>query len=221
MDKSVLHKLSYGVYAVGAMDGERPCGCIVNTVIQITSSGIIAVSMNHDNYTHSLIEKEGRFSVSILSESTPGNVIGTLGFSSGRDRNKFEGLDWELYDGLPILRHGSNGYLICKVLDRAETPTHTVYLAQVTDALKGEDVRSMTYEYYRNVVKGTSPKNAPTYQEPEQKAKMQTEQKKEEKPVKYECTVCHYIYEGDITKEPDDYVCPICGVPKDMFELVQ
>lgn len=37
MDLSVLHKLTYGMYAVGTLDGIRPAGCIVNTVIQVTS----------------------------------------------------------------------------------------------------------------------------------------------------------------------------------------
>ena len=38
--------------------------------------------------------------------------------------------------------------------------------------------------------------------------------------VRYRCTICGYIYEGDIAKESDDYKCPICTVPKDMFEKV-
>lgn len=40
----------------------------------------------------------------------------------------------------------------------------------------------------------------------------------------YICTVCHYVYDpaenDNIAFEdlPDDYVCPLCGVGKDMFE---
>ena len=36
----------------------------------------------------------------------------------------------------------------------------------------------------------------------------------------YVCTVCGYIYDGEIPFEQlgDDYVCPECGVGKDMFE---
>ena len=40
----------------------------------------------------------------------------------------------------------------------------------------------------------------------------------------YICTVCHYVYEpaenNNIAFEdlPDDYVCPLCGVGKDLFE---
>ena len=34
------------------------------------------------------------------------------------------------------------------------------------------------------------------------------------------CTVCNYVYDGDIPFEelPDDYVCPLCGVDKSYFE---
>ena len=48
---------------------------------------------------------------------------------------------------------------------------------------------------------------------------------------KYVCTVCHYIYDpevGDVDNGvnpgtefkdiPDDWVCPLCSVGKDMFE---
>lgn len=50
---------------------------------------------------------------------------------------------------------------------------------------------------------------------------------------KYRCTVCGYIYDpavGDLTQNiepgtafetlPDDWVCPECGVGKDMFEKI-
>jgi rubredoxin len=50
---------------------------------------------------------------------------------------------------------------------------------------------------------------------------------------KWECTVCGYIYDpavGDPTQGiapgtpfeelPDDWVCPECGAPKDMFEEI-
>ena len=35
---------------------------------------------------------------------------------------------------------------------------------------------------------------------------------------KWVCKVCGYIYEGDITKEADDYVCPVCKQPKSRFK---
>ena len=51
---------------------------------------------------------------------------------------------------------------------------------------------------------------------------------------KWECKVCGYIYDpeqGDpdgnippktpFEKLPDEWVCPVCGAPKDMFEKAQ
>ena len=50
---------------------------------------------------------------------------------------------------------------------------------------------------------------------------------------KWKCNVCGYIYDpekGDpdggispntpFNKLPDDWVCPVCGAPKDMFEKI-
>ena len=92
----VLRNLSYGLYLIGVMDGERPCGCIVNTVFQVTSENpIVAISMNKNNYTWELLEREGRFAVSILSEKTRKEVIQKLGFVSGRDHDKYEGIDYD------------------------------------------------------------------------------------------------------------------------------
>lgn len=52
--------------------------------------------------------------------------------------------------------------------------------------------------------------------------------------AKYECMTCGYIYDPDIgdpqsgvaagtrfEELPDDWVCPVCGAGKDMFERVE
>ena len=72
MNSMILRNLSYGMYAIGVKGKERPSACIVNTVVQITSQHppIIAVSMNHYNYSHQCIEENGIFTVSVLSEDT-------------------------------------------------------------------------------------------------------------------------------------------------------
>ena len=33
--------------------------------------------------------------------------------------------------------------------------------------------------------------------------------------VKYRCTICGYIYEGEL---PEDFVCPLCKQPASVFE---
>lgn len=91
MNQKVLYDLSYGVYITATMDGERPVGCVTNSVMQITSSpATIAVSVNHDNYTNECMKKSGMFAVSILTQENDPSLIGTFGFQSSRTVDKFK-----------------------------------------------------------------------------------------------------------------------------------
>ncbi len=163
MEHNILTKLSYGVYAISTWDNGRPTGCIVNSVVQITSSpATIAVSMNRNNYTHKCIEESGKFAVSVLTEETDPAVIGALGFFSGKDTDKFEKVAYELKSYMPIVTD-SCGYLVCNVINKMEAGTHTVFLAEVEAGAVQADGEPMTYAYYHKVIKGKSPKNAPTY----------------------------------------------------------
>jgi len=67
----------------------------------------------------------------------------------------------------------------------------------------------MSYAYYHNVVKGKSPKNAPTY----------IEEENDKPKEKWVCGICKYEYDGEIPFEelPDTFVCPICKQPKRVF----
>jgi len=82
----------------------------------------------------------------------------------------------------------------------------------------------MTYEYYHNVKRGKTLKDAPNYVR---------ETEYLSKKGKYRCTICGYIYDpelgdpdGDISKGtefeelPDDWVCPVCGAQKIEFEPI-
>ena len=211
MNVNAFRNLSYGVYIVSTMDGERATGCVANSVMQITSSpATIAVSMNHDNYTNSCIKKSGKFAISILSEESNPELIGRFGFQSGKDVDKFDGIEAVEIEGLSVVPD-SCGYIVCKVIDQMETATHTVFLGEVLDAdvLKNEE--PMTYAYYHKVVKGKSPKNAPTYIPEEVEEKVED--------AKWVCGICGYVYEGETPFEelPEDFKCPICKQPKNVF----
>lgn len=114
-------------------------------------------------------------------------------------------------DGLPIVKEHACGYMVCDVIAMHDAETHCVIMARLTKTLGGTDEPPMTYEYYHNVIKGKAPKNAPTYQVEVPKSEKQAQ-------LRYICEVCGYIYEGDITKEADDYVCPVCKQPKSRFK---
>ena len=163
MDKTALFNLSYGVYVVTTWGSGKPTGCTANSAMQITSApATIAVSINHDNYTNSCIKDTGVFAINILGEKVDPMVIGSFGFRSGKDCDKFEGIDHLVKSYLPVLPQAMT-YITCKVINTMETETHTVFLGEVTDAGKLSHDTPMTYDYYHKVIKGSAPKNAPTY----------------------------------------------------------
>lgn len=163
MNQNTFRQLSYGVYVVTAWDNGRPTGCVANSAMQITSQpATIAISINHDNYTNRCIQELGKFALSILGEQTDPSVIGTFGFRSGRDFNKFDEKAPLMKSCMPVVADAC-GYVVCDVIDKMETSTHTVFLGKVVDADVLNNDKPMTYAYYHEVVKGKSPKNAPTY----------------------------------------------------------
>ena len=205
MNKNAFRSLSYGVYIISTLDGGRPTGCVANSVMQITSSpATIAVSMNHDNYTNSCIAKSGKFAVSILRQDSDPGLIGRFGFQSGKDVNKFDGMESVEKEGISVIPD-SCGYIVCNVIDKMETSSHTVFLGEVIDADVFMSEEPMTYAYYHKVVKGKSPKNAPTYIA--------------EETENWKCGICGYEYDGEIPFEEvaEDYKCPICKQPKSVF----
>ena len=105
MDKKVLRNLSYGVYVVTSREKDKNVGCIANSIMQVTSNpSVIAVSINHDNYTNKVIKENNKFGVSILKETTDAKIIGTFGFKSSKDTDKFDGINFK---EIPLGRIGT------------------------------------------------------------------------------------------------------------------
>lgn len=215
MKQDILRTLSYGMYAIGVRGEERPSACIVNTVFQITSSpAIIAVSINHDNYTNQCVRDTGLFTVSVLSEDTSGTVIGALGFNSGRSIDKFKNVRHKvLREGVPVLKENICCWFLAKVINSVETDTHTVFLAEIVAGSEESVRKPMTYAYYHEVIKGTAPKNAPTYQPVDTRSDLVDS---------YICPICGYVHsdpDDPFEELPKDWVCPICSAPKSLFQL--
>ena len=214
MDKKVLRNLSYGVYVVTSRDKDKNVGCIANSIMQVTSNpSVIAVSINHDNYTNKVIKENNKFGVSILKETTDAKIIGTFGYKSSKDNDKFDGINFKEISEIPVLEN-TCGYMVCKVIDTMETSTHTIFLGEVIEADDYSTENAMTYKYYHENLKGSSPKNAPTYEETSI-----SQVDKDSKKRKWKCSICGYIHEAD--ELPDDFKCPICGFGKEYFELVE
>ncbi|UCC90274.1 MAG: flavin reductase [Dehalococcoidia bacterium] len=228
MNLKALHKLGYGLYVISSRKGDKLNGQIANTVFQVSSEPpIIAVAINKNNLTHQFITQSKVFTASILSQDTPLSFIGHFGFRSGRDTDKLEGINYKIGDTkAPVVTDNALAYLEAKVIQRVDVGTHTIFIGELVGAEVIREGEPMTYAYYHQVKRGTTPKTAPVY----------IEEKKEEAPkmAKYECTVCGYVYDpelGDPDNDiapgtpfeelPDDWVCPVCGAAKSDFEKIE
>jgi len=228
MNLRALHKLGYGMYVIGSRKGDRLNGQIANTVFQITSEPpTIAVSINKNNLTNEFIKESKVFTVSVLCQDTPLSFIGHFGFKSGRDINKLEGISYKMgQTKAPVVIDNAVSYLEAKVLQEIDVGTHIIFIGEIVDAEVLSEKVCMTYDYYHQVKRGTTPKTAPVY----------VEERKEAKPkmAKYECSVCGYIYDPELGDHdggielrtpfeeiPDDWVCPICEADKSEFERIE
>lgn len=234
MDLRALFFCSYGLYVVSSKDDGEYNGQVVNTVFQVTADPPrIAVSINKENLTHKYISKSKVLTVSIISIDAPMRFIGTWGFKSGRDINKFEDARFKVgKTGAPILLDHTLAYLEAEVERAVDVGTHTLFIGKLVDCEVVSEGDPMTYAYYHKVKKGKTPEKAATYIKKEnssQQTKQQEGMMSDSK--KYKCTVCGYIYDpekGDPDNSvnpgtafadlPDDWVCPVCGAGKDQFE---
>lgn len=165
MNPKVLHKISYGLYVVCSKNNDKINGQIANAIFQVTAEPkTIAVSINKQNLTHEFIDKSKVFSVSILSEKTPMKFIGTFGFKSGREINKFIDVKYKLgKTKTPIILDNTLAYFEVKIEDKIDIGTHTIFIGKVVDGEILTEENPLTYEFYHKVKGGYSPKTAPTY----------------------------------------------------------
>ncbi|MFZ4400832.1 MAG: flavin reductase [Bacteroidales bacterium] len=216
-----LFKISYGIYIVSSGDYNKGNGFISNTVFQVTSEPArFAACCNKNNFTSELIQKHAAFSVSVLKQNASSEIIGTFGYKSGKDIDKMNGMEL-IYgeSGVPIIINESIAYIECKVVQTIDFDTHWMFIGDlVNSGILDETTTPLTYLYYREVKKGFSPRNAPTYID---KSKL-TPTIKNDASKKFKCPVCGYIYDEatetiKFADLPDDWVCPVCGDEKSDF----
>ncbi len=166
MNVKTLHKVSYGIYIVSSKKNDKYNGQIVNTVFQITADPPqMGISINKENLTHEYIESSKVFSIGILSRNTPPKFIGQFGFRTGRDIDKFKGVNFKLgKTGVPIIIENTIGYIECEVLNSIDCGTHTMFIGKVVDAeITDDKSEPLTYDYYHKELKLKVPKTATTY----------------------------------------------------------
>lgn len=199
MDNNVMYDLSYGLFVITANNDGKDNGCIINTVMQVTENpNKITAVVSKENYTHEMLVKSKSFNVSVISENAGFELFKRFGFKSGKDTDKFSDYKYKkrTENGILYITEGTNSYISANITDTADLGSHTMFIADVTDAVKLNNDNSMTYGYYHKNVK-PSPK-------------------KTESESGYICKICGYIYKGEYL--PEDFICPLCKHGVSAFE---
>ncbi len=205
MDSKVLFNVQYGLFVLSSKSETKDNACIINTVTQVTANPErISIAVNKLNYTHDLIAASKKFTVSIISEAASFELFKHFGFQSGKTVDKFANFDKveRTANGTLAITEGTNSFISGNVINSVDAGTHTIFIADVVDMKKFNDVPSTTYNFYQKNIK---PKPAPVG-------------KTEDGKTIWRCTICGYEYIGD--ELPADFICPLCKHPAADFEKV-
>lgn len=190
MNTSALFKIGYGLYVLTANEQGKDNGCIVNTVMQVTSDPCqIAVCVNKNNYTCEMTQHSKKFNVSVLAEGVSFDVFKNFGFQSGRNTDKFTNFSdvKRSPNGVLYITKDTNAFMSAYVQQEIDLGTHIMFIAQLVEAEVLSEKPTVTYEYYQKNIK-------PKPQKSEKKG--------------WRCKICGYIYEEEVL--PADFICPIC-----------
>ena len=162
-----------------------------------TQPPMLSISVRPERYSHHLIKESGEFVVNLPTESLV-RAIDWCGVKSGRDVDKFADVKGmaRATNGVYYLPYSTNAFVSGKVTQEIDLGTHTLFIADVTEARVLSDAPSMTYSFYFANVK---PKPSAL-----------------KKQTGWVCKICGYVYEGEAL--PADFICPLCKHGAEDFE---
>jgi len=201
MDTNALFKIGYGLYVLTANENGKDNGCIINTVMQVTSNPcMIAIAVNKQNYTNEMVSRTRKFNISTLAEGVNFDLFKRFGFQSGREVNKFDGFfdTKRSNNGVLYITQNTNSYMSAYVQQEIDLGTHTMFIGQLVDSVCFNDIPTVTYDFYQKNIKPKPENTAPK--------------------KGWRCKICGYIYEGE--NLPADFICPLCKHGAADFEKI-
>ena len=144
------------MFVLSARDSDKDNGCIINTCFQVGSDPTkLAISVQMGNLTREIIEKTGKFNVSVLTEAVPFETIRHFGMQSGRDVDKFAEFTAtdRSHNGLRYVTENTNAMFSCEVLQKTDLGSHMMFVGKVTESKVLGKGNSCTYAHYHKAIK--------------------------------------------------------------------
>ena len=160
-----MSKLQYGAYLAGAPDGKGGGNALLAFLAMQAAGdpGVMCVSIGKENLTHDQIANSGLFNISVLTESAEMPFLQNFGFKSGRDTDKLAGVKCETINGFPTVVENCNCVVECKVFTSVDCGNSTVYFGHILNTRSVGPGKTMTSDYYQDVMEGRVSPKAPAY----------------------------------------------------------
>ena len=201
MDLKALFKISHGVYLTGAKTSDNRFigSCIDSCMVVEAEPAEIIVSLNKGSFTAQNVLQTKQLTLSILPEDAPHPLIERFGMNTSKTLDKWQQTPYFTFHDLPVYQD-SVAYLYAEVRQIIETSGHFVFFCPVIEVKAGTMKKPLLYADYQEhkLIRSQSTKK-----------------------VKWRCTMCGYLYEGEVPFEqlPNDWVCPLCNEPKTVFAV--
>ena len=153
-----LFQVTHGLYILTARSGDSMNGQCIDALMQVTNAPPrVVLGVGTKSLTHDMIRESGKFCVSVLDRGNPacGDLVRRFGFQSGRDVDKFEGLDHRMNEhGIPFLPDAVAIY-DCTVMPEmtVNLGTHSLFVASVDLAATRDGGEPLTYNEYRKTLR--------------------------------------------------------------------
>lgn len=222
IDTKAFRNLSYGLYIISSKKDGRPVGCVVNTFTQVTSTPAqVSVAVNKENFTSQGIQQTGAYEVAVMNESASMELIGKFGFHSSAEVDKFADFETAVSEqGLTYVTQSSCAHFSVKVTQEIDLGSHILFIGECVAAEPVAGDAPMTYAYYHQVKGGKTPPKASSYNGGDDASADAASKSNETKPkIAWRCKICGHIEYVD--ELPEDFVCPVCGVGRELFEKIE
>ena len=198
---ALMENGSWAPTAAGLMRAEfqklKNC-TILDETVTIKSTLKEAQLADVDAMAQAIYDSMPKPAPAVHTADAPFGLFQHYGFQSGRDVDKFADVKGmaRATNGVYYLPYSTNAFVSGKVTQEIDLGTHTLFIADVTEARVLSGAPSMTYSFYFANVK---PKPAALT-----------------KQTGWVCKICGYVYEGETL--PADFICPLCKHGAEDFE---
>lgn len=147
----VLRSIDRELWVLTASDATgRRGGMVVTSVLHasiVPEMPRMLVTASKLHFTSELVEQSGAFALHLLTDELHEWVWRFAG-QSGRDIDKFQGLDVRPGEGGPPVLNDAPAWLECRVETRFDIGDRWIYLAEVVDGSKRAELAPLTMRAY-------------------------------------------------------------------------